>query len=184
MCRGSQSSIYMLVYVHLSEQYGTKVPHASSTTPPWLPIWNWATQTPVIYGPNIGHNSNNPHQSQGFQLTQFLRFHIPALQCRPVMGWATPSVTGFTYSRLCNGHSLELLVLCKYASPISVADTRPPRAKPLVGALQSCSRVFSWAYLRLPKSHWLRPHSQTHIGVFLQVYPVGWYLAFTGLRIH
>jgi hypothetical protein len=81
---------YNLVLSYLDEQYGTKVP-CHLYTPPWLSYW---------IGPHTSDpNSNNSHQSQGLQLTQF---HIPTLQCRPDTSWATPCIIGFT-SRVYNG---------------------------------------------------------------------------------
>jgi hypothetical protein len=144
----SQAPNYKLVWLHLGGQCGTKVA-CHLYTPPWLLIWNWASSfqqpTWATNGPCVAaQNFNNPHQSQGLQLTHFLYFYIPALQCRPIIGWATPSIPGFTCSRLCNGHSLELLVLCKLVFPEGIADTRPPKALPLVGVLRSCSHVLSW----------------------------------------
>jgi hypothetical protein len=139
-------------------------------------------KAPLIYW--FAQSWNNPHQSQGLRLTHVLHFYIPALPHRPITGWATLTILGFTCSRLCNRHSFELLVLCMLVYLESVTDSRPPKAMPLIRALRSCSHVLSTVYLRLPKSHRPRSHSQTHIGVFLQVYPVGQYLVFTDLRIH
>jgi hypothetical protein len=131
--RTACTEVYCSSVSYLDGQYRTKVT-CHLYTPPWLPYW---------IGPQTsGSNSNNPHQSQGLQLTQSLRFHIPALECRPDTGWATPCIIGFTSSQLCNGQSLELLVLCKLVSPIGITHTRSPKAMPMIGALQSCSRVF------------------------------------------
>jgi hypothetical protein len=123
MWRVGNTPTYKMVLSYLDGRYGTKV-SCHLYTPPWLPYW---------IGPhNNGPNPNNPHQTQCLQLTQSLRFHIPALQCRPDTDWATPCSTWFTSSRLCNGQSLELLVLCKMVSPIGITDTRSSKAMPLI----------------------------------------------------
>jgi hypothetical protein len=104
MWRVGNTLVYKLVLSYLNEQYETKAT-CHLYTPPWLPYW--------IGEHTSGPNSNNPHQIQGLLLTQSLRFHISSLHCKTDTGWATPCITRFTSSQLCNIHSLKLLVLCK-----------------------------------------------------------------------
>jgi hypothetical protein len=169
--------LYELEYVNMDEQYGTKVHMLSLHTTLALqlnlgqPIFN-SSQILAI-----------PTKSQRLQIN-FLRFDILALWCRPISGWAAPSIPRFTYSQLCNGQILELLVLCKQVSLESITDTRPSKVMPMVGAFRSCSRVYLWVSLRLPISHGPWPHSQSHIGVFLKYTLQGDILSLMDLRIH
>jgi hypothetical protein len=156
----------------------------------------WDISSHVISAHNLGFpikfgtahreltpNSNNPHQKPR-SIKKFLRFHIPALWCRPISGWTAPSISRFTYSQLCNGPSLELLVSCRQASLESITDARPPKVMPMVGAFWSCSHVYSWVSLRLPTSHRPWSHSQTHTGVFLKYTLQGGILLLIDLKTH